>query len=125
MTNPSKQKGTRFETEVAEYLGVERRTLHGNKDEGDLIIPGWAVECKNEKQINLAQYMKEVEAERTNAKAMFGCAVVKRRGKGAADAYVVMPLHLFKMLAAWEPNLTATVTSASGFYGPSRGDPMG
>lgn len=107
MANPSKQKGTRFETEVAEYLGVERATLKGSKDRGDLLIAGWAVECKNERLIRLADYMAEVEVERHNAKAIFGCAVVKRRGKGPAKAYVIMELDQFRLLAGgdWQNSI--------------------
>ena len=102
MTNRSKQKGTRFETEIAAYLGVERRTLGGSKDRGDLAIsPNWVAECKNERQIDLAGYMAEVETERLNAKARYGAAIVKRRNKGPAEAYVVMPLRTFRLVAGW------------------------
>jgi hypothetical protein len=99
VTNPSKQKGTRFETEIADYLGVERRTLGGSKDKGDLAISGWVAELKNEKSIDLAGYMTELEVERQNAKVPFGVAIVKRKGKGPAESYAVMPLRLFRMLA--------------------------
>ena len=116
LSSRSKQKGTRFETEVARYLGVERRTLGGSRDRGDLNIPGWVVELKNEARINLAGYMAEVEVERQNAKATYGAAVVKRRGKGPAEAYVVMPLREFKVLAewtSWRPAETANMAAGT------------
>ena len=58
MSNPSKDKGTRFETAVCRYLrdrlgrpGIERRALHGARDMGDLFgieAHGFSVvaECK-------------------------------------------------------------------------------
>lgn len=58
MSNPSKEKGTRFETAVCRYLRdrlgqpcIERRALHGSRDMGDLFgidAHGLAVvaECK-------------------------------------------------------------------------------
>lgn len=112
-SSPSKRKGTRFEVEVAEYLGVERATLRGSKDRGDLLIAGWAVECKNERLIRLADYMSEAEVERKNARAMFGCAVVKRRGKGPAKAYVVMELDQFRHLAGgdWQNSIRPPLES--------------
>lgn len=43
MGNPSKQKGTRAETKVVRYLqghgiSASRRPLHGNQDQGDIIV---------------------------------------------------------------------------------------
>jgi Holliday junction resolvase len=100
MSNPSKQKGTRFESEVVAYLvehgfpAVERRALHGNTDKGDLTgIAGWTFELKSEARIDLAGYMAEAQAEAANAGTEHYAAIVKRRGKGAAHAYAVMPLE--------------------------------
>lgn len=43
MANPSKQKGTKGETQVVRYLAAcgldaERRALHGSKDVGDVLV---------------------------------------------------------------------------------------
>ena len=102
MVNPSKQKGTAFETAIVGYLRehgfpyAERRALHGNHDRGDVAgVPGWVLELKAEKKIDLAGYVAEVEVERVNDGAQFGAAVVKRRGKPTRDAYVVMDLASF------------------------------
>lgn len=100
MANRSKQKGTRFESDVVFYLTacghiVERRALAGTLDKGDIAgLPG-VIECKAEKSIDLPGYMREVAAEKANAGAPWGVAVVKARGKATRDAYVVMPLHEF------------------------------
>jgi hypothetical protein len=106
MSNPSKAKGTRFESEVVEYLvrhgfpAAERRALHGNTDKGDVAgMADWTLELKSEARLNLAGYMAEVQAEAANTGTPWYAAIVKRRGKGAAGAYVVMPLDLFAILA--------------------------
>lgn len=96
--NASKRKGTAFETAVVNFLRkwfpfVERRALRGNKDCWDITgIPGWMIECKAEKAIDLAGYMDEVEEQTANATAQYGIAVVKRRNRPVEDAYVVMTL---------------------------------
>lgn len=96
--SPSKRKGTGWESAVVEFLrtnGVpraERRALGGSKDRGDIAgIPGVVIECKAEKQITLAAYLDETEAERHNDNARHGVAWIKRRGKTSpAAGYVVL-----------------------------------
>jgi hypothetical protein len=91
MANPSKAKGTAFESLVVAYLrdhhspAAHRNVQMGAKDIGD--IDGYylhAVEAKAERTITLSDYI--------HAGQPFGCAVVKRRMKGVADAYVVRDL---------------------------------
>jgi Holliday junction resolvase len=98
----SRQKGTRFESEVVGYLrenghaACERRALSGKNDRGDIAgVQGWTLECKAEKAISLAGYVEEARAEAVNAGTANYAAVVKRRGKGVSEAYVVMPLAVF------------------------------
>ncbi len=108
MVNPSKRKGTQFETDVARYaserlgITIERRALAGNADKGDLIgMPmGMGVECKNTASIDLAAAQNELAAEMKNAGVPLGVAIHKRRNHGVQDAYAVLPLHLlFDLLA--------------------------
>ncbi len=99
--NPSKRKGTQFETDVVIYLrdhgfpNVERRALRGNLDCGDIAgIPDWVLECKATRTIDLAGAIDEAESERFNMGARYGAAVIKRRGKGdPGHAYVVQTLE--------------------------------
>ena len=100
--NKSKRKGTAWETEVVNHLKangfpqVERRALMGNKDCGDIAgIPNWILECKAEKNFSLSTYMKEVEAERSNAGVDYGAAILKRPRANVSEAYVILPLHAF------------------------------
>jgi len=102
MANPHKRKGTAWETAVVEFLRghghpyAERRALAGSADKGDVTgVPSVMIECKAEKSITLATYADEVKTQTANADASIGVAVVKRRGRPASDAYVVMTLDQF------------------------------
>lgn len=94
----SKDKGTAWESAIVAYLvdngwlHVERRALRGTKDQGDISgLPGLVIEAKNERAVELGQYMNEVEAECRNAKANVGAAWLHRRGRSSpAHGYVVM-----------------------------------
>lgn len=114
MSNPNKRKGSQWETDVVEYLRrrfglCERLTLNGAHDQGDAWF-SWegnyhVLECKAEKTIRLSEYLKELEVETANwaAKrptlpAPHGAVVVKRRGKGIGDAYVVISLDAYVRL---------------------------
>jgi len=102
MTTPQKAKGSQWERDVAKYFNengypqVERRYGAGNTvDKGDL--NGFAhaiiIECKNVGKITLASIMDETEAEKNNAKADIGLAVIKRRNTSAGRAYAVVTLE--------------------------------
>jgi predicted lipoprotein len=102
MANPSKKKGTAWESQVVDYLRehgqphAERRALTGSADKGDVSgIPGVMIEAKNEKTVTLGSYLDEVKAETANAGASIGVAVVKRRSRGPGDSYVLMTLRQF------------------------------
>ncbi|MEV6684417.1 hypothetical protein AB0N28_03575 [Streptomyces sp. NPDC051130] len=99
MANPSKSKGTAWESALVAYLrdhhnpATRRNVQMGRLDIGD--IDGYylhALEAKAEKTITLSDYIAQANREAINAGQPFGCAVVKRRMKGAADAYVVRDL---------------------------------
>lgn len=102
MTNRPKDVGTAFETACARWLSerlgqrVERRALHGTMDEGDL---GWLrsstgldgiVECKAGRQAeaaapaDVAEWRRQTDAERENARAGFALLVLKTRNVGEA-----------------------------------------
>jgi Holliday junction resolvase len=103
MTTPSKARGSKFELDVARYFNsrgfhnVERRYGAGaTLDKGDingLQQYGVVLECKNLAKITLAAIVEEALAEARNASQPFGVSVIKRRGKGVKDSYVVMTLE--------------------------------
>lgn len=86
MSNPQKNKGTRLESTVRDYLrsvGIpaERMPAGAKLDRGDLAgIPGWTVECKSYR--NLAEGIRiglaDLEREQANADTPYGCVVLKR-----------------------------------------------
>ncbi|WP_030997550.1 hypothetical protein [Streptomyces sp. NRRL F-5630] len=96
MANPSKQKGSAWESAYVAYLrehhnpDAHRNVQMGAKDIGDVSgLYLHAAELKAEKTITLASYIAQANREAINAGQPFGCAVVKRRMKGTADGYVV------------------------------------
>lgn len=100
MTNKPKAIGTAFETACARWLSdrlgqrIERRALHGTKDQGDL---GWVltpcgsagiVECKAgaaaeaAQPANVRKWRAQTIAERENSAAGFALLVLKTKGVG-------------------------------------------
>lgn len=102
MSSASKQKGSSHERNVVQWLidqgwiHAERRIAGDTKDRGDIAgIPKIVFECKNEKRIDLAQYMRELQVEVDNDNAHFGAAVVKKRGTtDVGEYYAVMPMAM-------------------------------
>ena len=108
MSNPSKQKGTSFETLVKDYLydkgfkAAHRTALSGGYDTGD--INGIAntetgrevaVQCKNQKKFNLSGWLDATVEQSERLDNAVPLLVVKRPGKGAHsldDTYAVMRL---------------------------------
>mgnify|MGYP002640864697 CR=1 FL=1 len=111
MSAANKAKGTKFESDVANYLqsrGVrcKRHPRTGVNDIGDAGFPlnkgTMVLEAKARKSIDLATFVAESLVEAVNyehkfpAEApAFGAAVVKRRQKPIGDAYVVLTLDEF------------------------------
>jgi len=98
MVNPSKRRGTGWESDIVVYLKLhgwryaERRALNGSQDRGDVAgIPGVVIEAKNVKAITLSAFIDEATHEAKNDGAGIGVAWIKRRGKASpADGYIVM-----------------------------------
>jgi len=83
----SKAKGTAAETAVVRFLRaagfvqVERRTLNGTHDRGDIAgIPGVVIEVKNCARQELPGWVAEAERERHNDGASLGVVWHKKRG---------------------------------------------
>jgi hypothetical protein len=102
MANPNGRKGSSFERQTADYWRdnyddrIDRRVKTGAKDKGDIanlrVGPHRLVlECKAERSLNLAGWIKEAQAEADNDGALMGAVVAKRKGHGQPeDQYVVM-----------------------------------
>lgn len=107
-----RQKGTSFETSLLPllkqyYPSASRAPLRGTKDEGDFILDGapFVLEAKNHKEMKLAEWLREAEAEALNAAVArgsvpgefpVGVVVAKRRGvTDPAEQYAVLTLGDF------------------------------
>jgi hypothetical protein len=111
VTNRSKERGTKWESEIVEFLAplfphVERRALRGNSDRGDIAgLPGCVIEAKHEARTDLSGWLNEAQTEGRNAAARLAVVWFKRRGKASAgDGYVLMDGHAFAYLlkeAGW------------------------
>lgn len=94
MSNPSKQKGTRFETAVCDYLRwaldderIQRLTLHGNRDIGDIgnvyfHAQPVVLECKATRTPNWRKHWAECEIEMGNRDTELGWVIRKQPGLG-------------------------------------------
>jgi hypothetical protein len=111
-----KAKGSTFEREVVRVLHehghprAERAYGAGRpRDVGDVSgIPGFAVEVKACRSLDLAGWCDEATREALNVGAgAVGVVVAKRRGRPAEDAYVVVRLADFAELAARLPEAVA------------------
>jgi len=88
----ARQTGTAFESVVTAYLAahgfphVERRTLHGSADRGDIAgVAGWAIECKAVRSMDLAGWASEATREAANAHTLVGCDHQAPRAPGRGE----------------------------------------
>ena len=99
----NRRKGDQFERDVVAYARAhglphaERAYGAGRPDDvGDLeLVVGFVTSCKNEKRIELAEFLDEVEHQRRRAGARYAVVIVKRRGRSVDQSYVVQSLEQF------------------------------
>ena len=118
----AKRRGSRFEADVVDYLAghgfplAERRVMGGTRDRGDVAgVPGWTLELKAERSLDLAGALSEAKTEAANAGTLDYAAVLKRRNHPVAAAYVVLPLDRFAHLlnrSLTQPAMGASVSGA-------------
>jgi len=99
----AKQKGTAAETAVVNWLQskgrkhVERRSLNGSADRGDIAGMGNVViEVKNCERMELSKWLKELEVEIQNDKAETGVVIHKKKGTtNVGEWYATFPVALW------------------------------
>lgn len=101
MTSASKRKGSEAERDVVKYLrrkgwaSAERAYGAGRPDDvGDISgLESVCIEVKNQKQMDLSGWLKELAVETKNARAETGAVVHKKRGTAnVAEWYATMPV---------------------------------
>lgn len=107
----ARRKGSTWERAVVAFLRnhghrfVERSYGAGRPhDVGDIDgLPGWCIEAKNCRAMDLAGWCDEAAREAANVPQGARWAVVaKRRNRGVSEAYVVLSLATFAELVAEE-----------------------
>lgn len=105
VTSAAKNKGSRFEREIVEYLRLcgfraERTRAGWVDDRGDISgVDGFTWECKNQKATDLAGWVRELEAECVNAGTELGAVIHKKRGVAdPGSQYATLPLRMLVVL---------------------------
>ena len=106
MPSKGKAKGSAGERSVvkafreAGWVGAERTRAGWQDDRGDIDgVLGVTLEVKNQKRMDLAQWVDELIVEMRNGDNDVGAVVHKRVGKtDAADWYASMPLYVYMHL---------------------------
>lgn len=119
MSNPSKAKGTAWESALRDFLtqagfDVRRVVQMGNKDQGDLHgYPLHVIEAKAEKSYDLPAYVRQAEREAANANQPYGVAMVKRPRGSTGDGYAVRSIASDARLLARLRDMEAALQSAA------------
>lgn len=111
MANPSKARGTRWESAIRDYLNgvldyshpadwrmVKRQAQEGVKDVGDLHAWPFVLEAKDVKSPSVPAWLRQAEAEARNAGFPYGVVVHKVRGRGPALARVHITDETYRRL---------------------------
>src|SRR5579875_3039226 len=114
MANPSKRKGTDWESAVKRFLTLSGlpayRTGSADVGAGDLHYGAggsWTAECKAEARIDLPGYLKQLGAaiSRSGRDDRKAAVWIKNRRHGVPDAYVVMSAECYRSLAVYVEKL--------------------
>jgi len=104
-SSASKRKGTRFETRVVQYLSqwfpdTERRALAGAEDRGDIRgVPGWAIEAKDRRDLQLSRWCTEAAREALAARERYWAVVHNWARHPTPAVFCTIPLWALAELA--------------------------
>lgn len=130
MANPSKARGTAWESKIRDYLNgvldyshptdwrlVKRQAQEGAKDVGDLHAWPFILEAKDVKSPAVPTWLRQAEAEAVNAGFPYSVVIHKVRGKGAALARVHITADTFSRLTADVPEVLAHLPASLNHRG--------
>lgn len=105
MSNPSKKKGSAWETRLVGYFNehgfpfAERRVQAGALDKGDVAGVPFVIEAKNHRALDLAGWCDEAAKEaRTAGMGNRWAVCFPRRSHATGKAYAVISLELLAEL---------------------------
>jgi hypothetical protein len=114
VSNPTKKIGTQHESDIVTWFKAHgwpwarRRVSKGSSDEGDLCLSEripFTIEAKTARKTTdrmaVGTWLRELEAEVSNAGDEAGAVIYKRRGTSDVGEYVVlMPVKYLNLLLA-------------------------
>jgi alpha-ketoglutarate-dependent taurine dioxygenase len=111
VANPSKARGTRWESTIRDFLNgvleysrptdwrlIKRQAQEGAKDVGDLHAWPFVLEAKDVKSPAVPTWLRQADTEAVNAGFPYGVVIHKVRGKGPALARVHITDETFRRL---------------------------
>ncbi|MGW3724856.1 hypothetical protein [Streptomyces sp. NPDC000851] len=130
MANPSKARGTRWESAIRDYLNgllgyshptdwrlVKRQAQEGAKDVGDLHAWPFILEAKDVKSPAVPTWLRQADQEAVNAGFPYGVVIHKVRGKGPALARVhLTDATYWRLLADMGADVLAPLPNTRGRY---------
>lgn len=133
MSNPSKARGTRWESTTRDYLNgaldyshptdwrlIKRQAQEGAKDVGDLHAWPFVLEAKDVKSPAVPTWLRQADTEAVNAGFPYGVVIHKVRGKGPGVARVHITEATYDRLIRDCPDVVAgsqvPVFNARGGY---------
>lgn len=123
MANPPKAAGTRWETELVDYLNVKelnaKRTGSEDHELGDFhygLEREWTGEAKAEAAISIPEYLRQLDGEfgRRGTPPWKGAAFVKNRRHSVGDGYAVMQIRRYRQLVVYVQLLEMMVAGYAG-----------
>lgn len=106
MSSANKRKGTRWESATRDFLRefpalrhARRVAPEGREDISDVHCWPFALQCKNQRQFKLAEWVRDAEIQAARCEFPYGVAVVKSPGRSTDKGFVVMSLGTFRRLA--------------------------
>ena len=117
-------KGTRFETEVKDYLRAywwehAVRTGSASFGAGDIEVPTYLIECKNHKTIDLASFLKQAETAADRVSKL-PVVIINRKQRNVAESYTVQPLWAWVKDHRAAPGTVKDVGQGSDAWGNPR-----
>lgn len=129
MANPAKARGTRWESQIRDFLNgvleyshptdwrlIKRQAQEGAKDVGDLHAWPFVLEAKDVKSPAVPTWLRQADAEAVNAGFPYGVVIHKVRGKGPALARVHISAETYSRFPLTLELPAPLINNRSGYW---------